>query len=527
MAITVQEAQVIFSADGMRQVQTEAAKAASAMKGMTTSAGSVMSSLKGIGGAAIGAFGGAMAAVGAGAAAGAMVKMAADAESLGVQMKVLTGSSETAKQVLGEINQFAAETPFESMEISTAAKQLIGFGSSADTVVGELRMLGDIAAGTGQPLGELADLYGKAKVQGRLFGEDINQLTGRGIPIIGALANEFGVAESEVKKLVEDGKVGFPEMQRALSGMTGPGGKFAGMMAEMSNTTAGKFSTFVDEVKMLGVELGTQVLPYASEFLTWSIDAVNSLDGIGEVFGDILSVAGEWFTATQDYFSDIGTVAGVLVSNMGDLWAGLFEDIPKYAKAAFDWISENSDALMSNIAIGAQNMWASMEQKSRQLGEEIAFQMGLSDEVLTIPPAQMQQLKQLSEFQAPELSAASANLMAEAQLAVDQARAARAEARAAETALAENPASLAAQAAQTFVSQQKTAAGGASEKLNVQRASAAQVFTSIQDTLAKKSMDLQKQAVDLQKEAVAAAQQTAAATSAIASGGLTIVPVLG
>jgi len=52
-------------------------------------------------------------------------------------------------------------------------------------------------------------------VQGRLFGEDINQLTGRGIPVIQELAKQFGVSESEVKKLVEQGKVGFPAATRS------------------------------------------------------------------------------------------------------------------------------------------------------------------------------------------------------------------------------------------------------------------------------------------------------------------------
>lgn len=529
MAITVQEAQVIFSADGMRQVQTEAAKASSAMSGMTSAAGKVMGGLKGIG-SALGGLGGMLGALGGTAAVGGMVKMASDAETLGVQMKVLTGSADTAKNVMADINRFAAETPFESMEISTAARQLLSFGGNADTVVDELRMLGDLAAGTGQPLGELAELYGKAKVQGRLFGEDINQLTGRGIPIIGALAKEFGVSESEVKKLVEQGKIGFPEMQRALAGMTGPGGKFAGMMSEMSQTTAGKFSTFVDNVKLLGVELGSQVLPYANQFLDWGIAAVGNISGIGEAFGSILSTAGEWFTATQDYFSDIGIVTGALIGDMENLWAGLFEDIPNYAKAAFDWISVNSKIAMDNIAAGASNMWAKMEQKSRQLGEEIAFALGMSDEVLTIPEPTMQAMQEFQGFETPQTSAATQSVMDNINAQLAQARAEREAARSdADTATAEAQAlaagGAAAQANQAFVSQAKTAAG--SEKLNVQRANAAKVFEGIQDTLAKKSVDIGKQTLDVQKEALTAAQQTAQATAALAAGGIPTVAILG
>jgi tape measure domain-containing protein len=54
-------------------------------------------------------------------------------------------------------------------------------------------------------------LYGNARVQGRLFAKDINQLTGRGIPIIQRLARQFGVSDSQVEKLVETDQVGFPQ----------------------------------------------------------------------------------------------------------------------------------------------------------------------------------------------------------------------------------------------------------------------------------------------------------------------------
>ena len=50
----------------------------------------------------------------------------------------------------------------------------------------------------------------------QLVAEDINQLTGRGIPIIGELAKPFGVSDSEVKKLIESGQVGFPAIELAF-----------------------------------------------------------------------------------------------------------------------------------------------------------------------------------------------------------------------------------------------------------------------------------------------------------------------
>ena len=119
------------------------------------------------------------------------IQAAASVETMAVKFKVLTKSEEKAAKVMGEITALAASTPFQKMDIADATQKLLAFGASADTVIEEVARLGDIAALTGNPIGELAELYGKARVQGRLFGEDINQLTGRGIPIIQELAKQL------------------------------------------------------------------------------------------------------------------------------------------------------------------------------------------------------------------------------------------------------------------------------------------------------------------------------------------------
>ncbi len=281
------------------------------------------------------------------------VKLAADAETLGIKLKVLTGSAETANSVMRKMDAFAADTPFQKMEIGDAVQKLISFGSASETVFDELRMIGDIAAATGTPIGELAELYGKAQVQGRLFGEDINQLTGRGIPIVAELAKQFGVAESQVKELVSDGKVGFPEMQKAMAAMVGPTGKFGGMMSELSQTTAGKFSTFVDRVLLLGTAIGEQLLPHANKLLDWASGMVPQVDGVGTAFGTATSFALKWFTDTQNFLIDIGTIAGVVVGNFDNIWRGVFESMIEYARAAFSWIKDNSEIMYKNLKASA------------------------------------------------------------------------------------------------------------------------------------------------------------------------------
>ncbi len=223
---------------------------------------------------------------------GFAVKLAADAEQAQVAFRTLLGSAEDAERVLGEINQFAAETPFETPELRDAGRMLVAFRTQADQVVPTMRMLGDLAAGTNQPIGELAEIFGKARVQGRLFMEDINQLTGRGIPIIQELAKQFGVTETEVRGLVEKGRVHFTNLEEAFRSLTSEGGMFAGLMAAQSKTLTGEISTLKDNVSLLAAAFGEQLLPLVKAATEAALVLTDKLSGVdGATMQTVVQVA--------------------------------------------------------------------------------------------------------------------------------------------------------------------------------------------------------------------------------------------
>ena len=216
-----------------------------------------------------GGIGGLLGGVGFAALTKGAIEAAAANETLATSFRVMTGDAATAAKLMADVTKLAGETPLETTELAGATKSLLAFGVSATEIVPSLRMLGDIASGIGAPVGELAELYGKAKVQGRLFAEDVNQLTGRGIPVIQEFAKQFGVTDSEVKKLVESGSIGFGDLEVALKSMTGEGGKFFGMMQQQSQTFAGKMSSLKDSFVQLGVAIGTELIDPLKSAIQW------------------------------------------------------------------------------------------------------------------------------------------------------------------------------------------------------------------------------------------------------------------
>lgn len=92
--------------------------------------------------------------------------------------------------------------------------------------------------------------------QGRLFTQDLRQFQGRGIPLADELAKQFGVTKDKVGELVTAGKVGFPEVQKAIEAMTNEGGKFGGLMEAQSKTITGQISNIEDAIATMFNEIG-------------------------------------------------------------------------------------------------------------------------------------------------------------------------------------------------------------------------------------------------------------------------------
>lgn len=177
-------------------------------------------------------------------------------QQLEIAFETMLGSKSQADALMAQLINTAATTPFEMKEIAESAKMLLAYGMAADEVNGTLIRLGDIAAGLSIPIKDLAFLYGTTMVQGRLYTQDLNQFLGRGIPLADELAKQFGKNKSEVKKLVEEGKIGFPEVQKAIEALTGEGSKFGGLMEAQSKTISGQISNIEDAWEQMMNEIG-------------------------------------------------------------------------------------------------------------------------------------------------------------------------------------------------------------------------------------------------------------------------------
>ena len=188
--------------------------------------------------------------------ASAVATVRGEYQQLEIAFNTMLGSKSKGDALMAQLIDTAAKTPFEMKDIAEASKMLLAYGMEGDKVNETLIRLGDIAAGLSIPIKDLAFLYGTTMVQGRLYTQDLNQFLGRGIPLADELAKQFGKNKSEVKKLVEEGKIGFPEVQKAIEALTNEGSKFGGLMDAQSKTISGQLSNIEDAWEQMMNEIG-------------------------------------------------------------------------------------------------------------------------------------------------------------------------------------------------------------------------------------------------------------------------------
>ena len=236
--------------------------------------------------------------------ASAIATVRGEYQQLEIAFETMLGSKSQADALMAQLIDTAATTPFEMKEIAESSKMLLAYGMAADEVNGTLIRLGDIAAGLSIPIKDLAFLYGTTMVQGRLYTQDLNQFLGRGIPLADELAKQFGKNKSEVKKLVEEGKIGFPEVQKAIEALTNEGSKFGGLMEAQSKTIKGQLSNIEDAWEQMINEIGRS----QEENISGALDITGKLIENWRTVGKVVLTAA---TAIGSYKAAVVTLAAI------------------------------------------------------------------------------------------------------------------------------------------------------------------------------------------------------------------------
>ncbi|ATA79299.1 phage tail tape measure protein [Capnocytophaga sputigena] len=226
-----------------------------------------------------------------------MVAVRSQFQQLEISFGTMLKSKEKANELMAQLTDLAAKTPFGLEEVSEGAKKLLAFQVPAEEVTETLRRMGDVASGLGVPMGQLIHVYGQVKAQGKLMTNDLYQFMNAGIPIIAELSKVVGKSETEIKDMVSAGKIGFAEIQAVIKNMTNEGGLFYNLMAEQSKSLGGQISNLKDNFDQMLNEIGKASEGIVSGAIKGVSFLVENYETIGKLIAGLIVSYGTYRAA--------------------------------------------------------------------------------------------------------------------------------------------------------------------------------------------------------------------------------------
>lgn len=162
----------------------------------------------------------------------------------------MLGSAEAAQQVMSQIQEDAAKTPFDVESLTKANQYLISAGENASYARNTIMALGDAVSATGggnDELNRMAQNLQQIANTGKATAVDIKQFAYAGIDVYGILADYTGKSTAEVQKMT----ISYDLLTQALQAASEEGGRYYNSMDTQSQTMNGRVSTLKDNVSQL------------------------------------------------------------------------------------------------------------------------------------------------------------------------------------------------------------------------------------------------------------------------------------
>lgn len=225
----------------------------------------------------------------------ATAKLGIDIEKYTTGFTNMLGSAEAAQQVMSQIQEDAAKTPFDVESLTKANQYLISAGENAGYARSTIMALGDAVSATGggnDELNRMSQNLQQIANTGKATTADIKQFAYAGIDVYGILADYTGKSTAEVQNMT----ISYDLLTQALQAASEEGGRYYNSMDTQSQTMNGRVSTLQDNVKQL------------AGLLTGDLSS-----GVGVVIGNLndMLVAAQEAYKTDGWIGLAGAITGL------------------------------------------------------------------------------------------------------------------------------------------------------------------------------------------------------------------------
>ena len=247
--------------------------------GLSGALGSLVSSLGSLGGLAAGAAAG-FAAMKLKDYGQYALQTSAAFEQLAISFRVMTGSAQTGQELTDAIIELGAKTPMTAQQLSKAAQLLLSFGESAENIIPDLKLLGDITGGEVNRFNQLSLAFAQVGANGKLMGQDLLQMVNAGFNPLQIISQKTGKSMGQLREEMSEGRISFQMVAQAMQDAASEGGRYFGLMEQQAGSLNGLLSTNADTWEQVAKNIGDMFLPMAKA-------AVQGLINLGSAILDL------------------------------------------------------------------------------------------------------------------------------------------------------------------------------------------------------------------------------------------------
>lgn len=299
-------------------------------------------------------------------------RRAENLENAHFQLQGLLKDEEKVSEIMNDVSKSVDGTAYGLDAAAKVASQLAASNVKAgDQMFTALRGIAGVAAMTNSSYEDIGRIFTQVAGQGRLMGDQLLQLSGRGMNAAATLAEEFGLTEAAVRDMVSKGKISFDMFSQAMDSAFGEHAKKANetMTGALSNVKSalgrigalfysplieqnGALVQLFNALRVKTNELKDTLAPTISKIvdiaikaINWATSIINKID-----FSSIASKILKPFTAVKQTFDDIGTKVqstSKIMTNASDVinevingkWDVGAKRWDKLTNAGYNWVA--------------------------------------------------------------------------------------------------------------------------------------------------------------------------------------------
>lgn len=299
-------------------------------------------------------------------------RRAENLENAHFQLQGLLKDEEKVSEIMNDVSKSVDGTAYGLDAAAKVASQLAASNVKAgDQMFTALRGIAGVAAMTNSSYEDIGRIFTQVAGQGRLMGDQLLQLSGRGMNAAATLAEEFGLTEAVVRDMVSKGQISFDMFAQAMDSAFGEHAKKANetMTGALSNVKSalgrigalfysplieqnGALVQLFNALRVKTNELKDALAPTISKIvdiaikaINWATSIINKID-----FSSIASKILKPFTAVKQTFDDIGTKVqstSKIITNASDVinevingkWDVGAKRWDKLTNAGYNWVA--------------------------------------------------------------------------------------------------------------------------------------------------------------------------------------------